>query len=293
MVEVCEPNVGVLTLIDLEHSEGLGDLDGIEKEEGAIFARPLELAVGNGDDPRVLRQLVGSTAHERVAYGSSPGNRIRLQRHELAPDCTTRVEFSRDGALELTTLSSPLLGAPGALAVLAAVAVTEHLAGRRLAAQEIEVALARPEARQAGRLVPTPLADGTLVIDDSYNANPASVRAALDIGQQLARLRGRHLHVVLGEMRELGAFAEAEHDALLPVLRAVRPRSLLALAGHAKRWLGAVDEPGSAAFFETSAGAAEWLLPRLEPGDVVLVKASRGVRAELVVEALSRNKGRA
>jgi UDP-N-acetylmuramoyl-tripeptide--D-alanyl-D-alanine ligase len=291
LVEVCEPDIGVLTLIDLEHSEGLGDLDAIEEEEAAIFARPLDLAVGNGDDPRVMRRLATSKANRRIAYGQGDANQVRLRQLRLASDCTTLVDFGREAAPGPTTIRSPLLGAPGALAVLAAVAVTEHVAGRVLAKEEIETALTRADARQAGRLVPTPLADGTLVIDDSYNANPASVRASLDVAEQLARLRGVHLHLVLGEMRELGAFAEAEHDALLPALRAVRPQSLLALAGHAERWLSAVDEPGRAAFFESSAGAAEWLLPRLQPGDVVLVKASRGVRAELVVEALSRSKG--
>src|SRR5690606_23270532 len=122
----------------------------------------------------------------------------------------------------------------------------------------------------------------TLVLDDSYNANPASMRAALTVARRVADLRGARLHVVLGEMRELGPWSVSEHRKLRGFVAAARPESTTAIGGDARELL---DGARATSFTEDSNAAATAVLPHVQPGDVVLIKASRGVKAELVVQA--------
>ena len=126
------------------------------------------------------------------------------------------------------------------------------------------------------------------MLDDTYNANPASVRAALVVARQLADLRQAELHLVLGEMRELGSWSELEHSGLRTAIAAVKPRSVTAVAGDAQRLLGGGY---TAEFYETAQDAVQPLMSKITPGSVVLVKASRGVRAELMVDALVHRRG--
>ena len=227
-----------------------------------------------------------------LSYGYSRGCDYRVRGAQLTAECTMRVHGERrlsTGASATFEFETPFLGKPGVLATLAALLVCEQATGHPLDLSWFQAALRSPKARQPGRLEAKPLADGSLVVDDTYNANPASVRAAIEVAGELARLRDAKLHLVLGEMRELGPWSVAEHEALRAAIADCQPSSVVAIAGEAKRLLaGAPNEH----FFETAAEAADRVVQNLDPGGVVLVKASRGVRAELVVEALERARGR-
>jgi UDP-N-acetylmuramoyl-tripeptide--D-alanyl-D-alanine ligase len=142
------------------------------------------------------------------------------------------------------------------------------------------LARARPTARRLN-VVEGP--GGLTVLDDCYNANPASVEAALLTARELAG-SGRVV-AVLGDMLELGAGEAEEHARIADVaarLAAVRaylgPRSAAAAPAH---------EAGEAARFVEVEALWAWLKPRLRPGDVVLVKGSRGMRMERLVERLT------
>ncbi len=298
---VSEPDLGVLTLIDLEHTEGLGTLDDIEREEGALLAHTRRRALGNGDDARVHRQLCEHPELSPLLYGYEPHNHYRVLRAELDLEqrgdlrLQMRVMVERAGEvlgpgieLDASRLEfvTPFLGRPGVLASVAALATAEVLAKRRLTRAELEPALFLPSARQAGRLQPHLLADGTLLIDDSYNANPASVLAGLELAQQLAAARRGRLHVVLGEMRELGELSQREHQRIGEALPQFKPASLVAICGHARHFI--TDELHRAAFVEDSSQVLQHLRPHLTPGDVVFVKASRGVAAERVINDLKQ-----
>ncbi len=291
LAAIAEPDVSVLTLIDLEHTQGLGGIDDIEREEAAIFHSSTKLAVGNGDDPRVRRQLA-RCGKPSLGYGFESGCDYRILAAELTPRSTMQVQgerrLSADTEPSSFEFETPFLGEPGALASVAGLLLCERALGRPLERAWFEQALRDPSARQPGRLEPRELSDGTLVIDDSYNANPASVRAAIGVASRVAQLRNARLHLVLGEMRELGEWAEREHRALAAAVAAAEPDSVVAIAGDA-RWIVA-DAP-RAHFFETAAEAAAHTVHAVGAGDVVLVKASRGVHAELVVEALERARG--
>lgn len=291
LTAISRPDIAVLTLIDLEHTEGLGGLEQIAIEEGAIYGAGLRLAVGNADDVLVKEQLARCSAAIKRGYGFDPSAGYRITRAELTERCSTRLSIQRpDGSA--IALESPWLGEPGALATTAALCVAEHYAQRMLEPEFVQRALNEPGGRETGRLQPLQLADGTLVIDDTYNANPASVRAAISIAREVADMRGGRLHLVLGEMRELGAWSRAEHARLAQEITQCRPASVSAIAGEARCWAqtGAVP-PQFQAFYADSRAAALVVPTWIEAGDVVLVKASRGVRAELVVEALVAARG--
>lgn len=293
LVDIARPDVAVLTRISLEHSEGLGDLDSIEEEEGAILRglQPDDVAVLNADDARCVRQAERSSARRQVRYGlasaaAQSGAVYRIAGHETLSPRRTRVRLERPeaGALEA---DSPLLGLPGAYALAAAVAVTETLLGRPLSAAELERALGSTELGEPGRLTALELADGSLLLDDSYNASPASMRSSVAVARELSALGSRRLLLVLGEMRELGSLSEGAHRDLGRDLGFGPAELLIAFGGHAKLFLeGRVGASGRAFFADDALGALSIVRAERRPGDVILVKASFGLGARRVVEGL-------
>jgi UDP-N-acetylmuramoyl-tripeptide--D-alanyl-D-alanine ligase len=298
LTKIAAPNIGVLTLIDVEHAEGLGSLDEIEEEEGALL-RGLPktgTAIGNGDDERVVRQLVAANAKKKISYGTRGAADYRIERRETVGLGGSRVTIERPKGRgrETLALDAPLLGLPGALAVAAAVAVADRVAARAVPADRLASAFHHGPVGEPGRLSPVELGDHTVVLDDSYNANPASVRAAVAAARELADDRAARLVLVIGEMRELGAQSLEQHGLVGRDIGASGAASLVAVGGHAVEFVAPAAAQGvDAAFAADSDLAAEAVLARVRPGDVVLVKASRGVRAERIVEALVRAKGRA
>lgn len=290
------PDLAVLTLIGLEHTEGLGDLDGIEREEGEIWSGLGRegLAVANADDPRVQRTLQAVAPIRSLNYGYAEGANYRLRARTpnalggSALAVERRTPFSEDAIV----LDTPLLGEAGAYATLAALAVGEWLSQAALEPQLVSSALSA--AGEPGRLTPIELRDGTIVLDDSYNSNPASVKSSLATAAEIARARGARLVLVIGEMRELGALAAEQHAEVGGFIAGSGAALLLALVGDARRFVEPAQSAGiDALFAENSERGLELLLSRLQPKDVVLVKASRGVRAERLVRGLCDAKGRA
>jgi len=290
------PDLAVLTLIGLEHTEGLGDLDGIEREEGEIWSGLGRegLAVANADDARVQRTLQTVAPLRSLSYGYAEGANYRLRTRTpnalggSALEIERRTPFTEDSI----RLDTPLLGGAGAYATLAALAVGEWL--NQAALQPELVSSALSAAGESGRLTPIELRDGTVVLDDSYNSNPASVTSSLATAREIARARGARLVLVMGEMRELGALAAEQHAEVGGFIAESGAALLLALEGDAQRFVAPAQHAGiDALFAETSEQGLELLLSRLQPKDVVLVKASRGVRAERLVRGLCDAKGRA
>jgi UDP-N-acetylmuramoyl-tripeptide--D-alanyl-D-alanine ligase len=293
LTEMSSPDLGVLTLIGYEHTEGLGDLDGVEAEEGALFGG-CRIALGNADDERVRRQLARATG-PRVSYGqradadycfrvvsmSASGSDLEVGRKLLGRQVTSQF---RIGAI----------GDAGAYAACAALAAAETLLGRELSAETCNAAFASALASEAGRLCPVELSGGILLLDDTYNANPESVESSIKTARKLAEQRQVDLVLVLGEMRELGALSPSLHRRVGEAAAAPPPALIVAIAGDARLLCEAAQARGARAEFVADAeAAAGLLLERLSGPSVVLVKASRGVRAEQVVQRLIAAKGRA
>lgn len=288
------PNVGVLTLIGLEHSEGLGSLDGVEQEEGAVFCTVVRggAIVFNGDDERVSRQAARVADLRKVSYGFGEQRDYRVVNRKTAASgsCTLTIKRADGTRIEAET---DLLGKAGAYAALATLAVAELCANGPVEGQVLSRALGSEGVGEAGRLSPVELADGSMLIDDSYNSNPASLESSLDVARELAELRQADLFLVLGEMRELGDLSRVEHERLGRTLGATGARHLIAIAGDARFFAEACDERPRAAFAPDADLALPLVLDAVRPGDVILVKASRSVGAERVVEGLIGAKGRA
>ena len=293
--KIAEPDVAVLTLVATEHSQGLGDLDAIEGEEASVFVglKADGVIVVNQDDARALRSARATEAGRIVGYGASPPAAYQVLQRETLSAESSRVRVSRPsgGVIEATV---PLLGAPAALAIAAAVAVADAVGAAPSPADTLAAGFASPLVAEAGRMRPVELPDGTLLLDDSYNANPVSVLAALQTAQELSARRNAELLLVLGEMRELGAFSEREHRQLGTAVASSGAAGLVAISGDARWFVQPALSAGMDAVFVADAAAA---LPavrqRLRAGSVVLIKASRGVRADKVVEGLRSGNGRA
>ncbi len=288
LAEICQPDIGVLTLIDLEHTEGLGGIEAIAEEEAAIWSTLSEsqLAIGNADDVRVASRLAAVHA-QKTAYGRAVGADYRiLERHAR-----------RSGGADVTIRRSagdlrvacPLTGEPGALSLAAALAVAEAVYGD-VTQDQLQAAMAHPGLGEQGRLQPVELDDGMLVIDDTYNSNPASVRASVAAALEIAEMRSGRVVAVLGEMLELGEFSQAEHQRVGRFLSESRVGHVVAVQGDACHITAELPD-GRGTFVSTAQDAATYLLGELRASDIVLVKGSRGVGLETVVHTLLDTRG--
>jgi UDP-N-acetylmuramoyl-tripeptide--D-alanyl-D-alanine ligase len=268
--EIVEPEVAVVTSIAEEHLEGLGDLAGVLREESAIFDGA-ELAVVPAAQPEVGEAARGR-ARRVVSAGLDAGD-LRAARWGIAADGLGWIEL--DGI----TVRPPLRGVHNLRNAMLALAV----------AREVGVSLEAAAAGIASMPVPTmrsawePLGRAVL-INDAYNANPGSTRAALELLHRAGE--GRQRVAVLGTMRELGAHGERLHaeiarlalESPIEVVAGVGDfASALTAAGHGdSRIVTAGDVPDL------------WplLAPRLAPDAMILLKGSRGVALERLLPSL-------
>ncbi len=289
LASVAEPDVGVLTLIASAHTERLGSIEGVAAEKGALLAAlaPRGVAIGCGDDARVRTQLTLARAGRRHTYGRAQDADVRIVSREALGLSSSQVVLDRLGKGSIS-FETPLLGEAGALASAAAVAVVELALGATLTSDVAERAFAAAEVGAgAGRLVPRIFSDGLALIDDSYNANPASMRASIAAAAEIARATDRRLVLVLGEMRELGDDADACHEEVGNAAARSGAHAVIAVVGRARRIAEAARAAGLwAEFRDAVPDATDLALRVVGAGDLVLVKASRGVATEKIVRAL-------
>jgi UDP-N-acetylmuramoyl-tripeptide--D-alanyl-D-alanine ligase len=289
LAAIAEPDVGVVTLVAEAHTELVGSIDLVAREKGALFQAlaPGGVAIGNADDARVRGELSRSPARKKLLYGYADDADVRIALRDVASMTRARLELAvRDRGL--VAFETPLLGEAGALASAAAVAVvafglggdvTSDVAARGFAAAEVGAG--------AGRLVPRAFASGLAVVDDSYNANPASMRASIRAAAELARATGRRLVLVLGEMLELGAISDDAHADVGRAAAASGAEVIVAVSGRARLIAEAAKVAGVwVEFREDAAEATNVVVRAVTSGDLVLVKGSRGVATESIVRAL-------
>jgi UDP-N-acetylmuramoyl-tripeptide--D-alanyl-D-alanine ligase len=286
LAAIANATVGVVTTIGTAHIEFLGSRENIAEEKGDLTAavRSDGVAVLPGDDP------LGRAQAKRC--------RARVVLFGRGADCGVRATNVRpDGDGFAFTLATPQgeialraagLGEPTVTNALAASAAC-LAAGATLA--QVAAGLAK-YAPAKGRMQRVQLASGALVIDDTYNANPQSMEAAL---ASLARLRGSgRAFAVLGDMGELGAHAEEGHRQIGARAGELRIDALYPLGQQAPLLrdaaLGAGLDAARIHLLASHDEIASALRKTLRSGDVVLVKGSRSMRMERVVEALSGTK---
>ena len=276
LAEIARPDVAVVTCVGPSHLEGLRSLEGVaeEKEHLVQALGPDGVAVLNFDDERV-RAMAEATRGRVVAFGTTGGD-VRAERIETGPD---GVRFTLETGTEIRL---PVPGRHNVLNALAAVAAARQF---DLTDDLIAAALAVYRAPKM-RLARTALAGGGTLIDDAYNANPLSTAAALEV-LCLQPKSGRYV-LVQGDMLELGAETERRHEELGRAI-AASCVGLLVTVGTLTRAtsLAAAERTDLVRLhFGDSQAAAGEVVELLAPGDVVLVKGSRGLAMEHVVAAI-------
>ncbi|MCP5150558.1 MAG: UDP-N-acetylmuramoyl-tripeptide--D-alanyl-D-alanine ligase [Chromatiales bacterium] len=279
LTEIAQPAVGVITQCAPAHLEGFGSVEGVARAKGELVERlpPGATAVLNVDDPYFDLWTRMAGGHPVVSFGFGAAADVRVR-------WVARVD---GGDVELETpigraeLRLPLLGRHSA-ANAAAAAAAAMVAGADL--RQIVAGLERmqPVAR---RLRPLAGPRGSTIVDDTYNANPRSVEAAIEV---LAALPGDHW-MVLGDMAELGEDAERLHRRVGERAREAGVSRLFTLGGLAVA--SASGFGATASHFDAVdalVDALDTTLARSAPGEVtVLVKGSRSARMERVVDALT------
>ena len=281
LTKICTPDIGVLTNIGPAHLEGLGSIEGVMEEKGDLLKNlnPDAKAILNADDPRVV-QLASKTKAEVVLYGLSREAAIRAEEiNEAKAEISFKLIFA--GVKISVNLKSP--GRFMVSKSLAAAAVGHQIG---LSGETVKPGL-ESFTPVSGRMNIEHLPGGIHLIDDTYNANPESMKAAFaTLSTMRAGARGV---VAIGDMLELGAQAELLHRKV-GALAARTGISRLYAYGEfcAQVTAGARDEgmPPGDTFFGSHAEIVADLKNWLQPGDWVLVKGSRGMTMEKVVQGL-------
>ncbi|MFJ3716108.1 UDP-N-acetylmuramoyl-tripeptide--D-alanyl-D-alanine ligase [Streptomyces sp. NPDC090057] len=279
------PRIGLVLNVGSAHIGEFGGREQIAQAKGELVeALPEDgAAVLNADDP-LVRAMASRTKAKVVLFGESAEADVRAENVRLTDSGQPAFRLhTPSGASDVTMR---LYGEHHVSNALAAAAVAHELG---MSAQEIATALSEAGSLSRWRMEVTERPDGVTIVNDAYNANPESMRAAL---RALAAMgRGRRTWAVLGKMAELGDEALAEHDAVGRLAVRLNVSKLVAVGGLEASWLqlGAYNEGswGEESVHVSDAQAAVDLLrSELRPGDVVLVKASRSVGLEGVAQAL-------
>jgi UDP-N-acetylmuramoyl-tripeptide--D-alanyl-D-alanine ligase len=278
---IARPHIGIVTNIGPSHMERMGNLETVAKAKSELVqALPADGdAILNIDDP-LVRQMEGTTAARPFFYGLDPA--ADLYADEIESRGLGGIAFRAHYAGETVMLKLPLLGRHSVHTALAGAAAGLLLG---LGWDAIVDGL-RDESAQL-RLLAVPSASGATLIDDTYNASPASSLAALNL---LAELDGRRI-VVLGDMLELGEIEEEAHRTV--GRRVAEVADLLISVGARARWIAEEARisgmgAGQITTIETNAEAIALLNSLMRSGDKVLIKGSRGVAMETIVAALQQ-----
>jgi UDP-N-acetylmuramoyl-tripeptide--D-alanyl-D-alanine ligase len=262
--DCCEPDVAVVTSIGEEHLEGLGDLAGVLREEASLLDG-VPLAVVPDDHAGLVTEAV-----QRARAVAPEAEAVRSH---LAPD--GRVGLAADGYAVTLPLRGAHQAANARLALRVARALGVAAADALDGMAAMPVPRMRGEWRQLGALT---------LINDAYNANPPSVRAALALLASVGE--GRQRIAVLGTMRELGAQSDALHDEMARLALAAPLDHVVAVGDFAAA--AARVAPGDPRVHAAPDAEAAWpvLAPLLGDDAVLLLKASRGVQLERLLPHL-------
>jgi UDP-N-acetylmuramoyl-tripeptide--D-alanyl-D-alanine ligase len=299
LADVAQPQVGVVTTVSLAHTERLGSLDGVADEKTALLrALPREGVAIYGSDSEPLRaRAPGFGPEQRFGFGREAGADLKLIRIAIGVDFSTEVRWTLQGDPTERSFELALGGVAAALDALAALGVVLGIYGEAsLAAAAAGMRSVQP---LPGRMRPRKSSHGALVIDDTYNANPASMSASLRTLSELARVRGGRAVAALADMAELGSHSQAEHErigrevvdlGLSDVFFCGRESAVAAKTARDEVRARRAKGP-RVVHVEDPLGCVSELTRLLGPRDAVLVKGSRALAMERVVEALSPEEG--
>lgn len=285
LTQIARPDIGVVTNVGLAHVEIFGNIENISKAKAELVVDlpPTGWAVLNADDPRVVA-MTERTAAQIITFGHDENADVRFSEVNVSESGKTKFNVSSSFGETDTQSGSALLPLGG-----------KHLASNASAAVAVGLLLGVDltqgcRALNAMTLISPHRArvfkhDSWTIIDDTYNANPESMSAALQLLVDIAGSRRKV--AVLGEMRELGALGAKEHERIGAQAADADLSVLIAVGDLARFYLPTL--PSGVKTFECAdaLGAIEALRSALQPNDVVLVKASRALGLEAVVADIS------
>lgn len=275
LTRIAQPDIAVITNIGTMHIENLGSREGILKAKLELLEglRPNGSVIFNGDDD--LLCTVAEKYHA-TTFGFSAHCDVRAE-NLTAEGETQRFTVAADGLRFEVTL--PVAGRHNVLNALAAVAV-----GRRMGVSPEAMQRALVDFHNTGMRQRIYALHGMTVIEDCYNAGPESMRAALQVLHD-TKTDGRRI-AVLGGMLELGDHAPQAHFEV-GQLAAKTADAVFAYGAHSEQYVRGAQGSGiPAAQYPTHEALAEALKAYAKPGDVLLVKGSRGMRMERVLELI-------
>ena len=287
LVKMVRPHIAIVTLIAAAHLGHFKSLDEIARAKAEIFEglEPGGVALINRDDASwaLLGRLAKAAGVEKVAgFGEHAKAIFRLTNMALHPDHS--LMSAKIGGKEVTAT----IGAPGRhvvqniLAVLGAV----HLAGADVSAAALSLASLTAEAGRGRRHVLSHPKGSITLIDESYNANPASMRAALALLEATPTSGSGRRIAVLGDMLELGSHSQRLHSALAELVSRTRT-DLIFLAGPEMKALADTLHDGAQIEYRTGVDELKpVLLEAIGPGDVIMVKSSKGIGFSKLIDAI-------
>ena len=284
LCEIAEPTHGLITNVGKEHLEFFVDEEGVAREEKELF-RFLEKNKGipfvNCDDKHLQEEC--KAMKRSLCYGAASSADIRAKKvevNELGQAKFNIVWAKKD------VLFSVKLSVPGIHNVTNALAAST--VGLKLKVKPKKIAEALRKFTSASKRMEILSHNGIIILNDTYNSNPDSVIVALKTLQSF-NTSGKKI-VVLGDMRELGEASKREHTNIGVVASEMKFDRLFTFGPFSKYTSEAFGH-SSAKHFESKEALGEELKTLLQPGDVVLVKGSRGMKMEEVVQQLTASNG--
>jgi UDP-N-acetylmuramoyl-tripeptide--D-alanyl-D-alanine ligase len=293
LCELSRPRIGVVTNVGPTHLERLGAIERIaEAKSELIRALPPAdeggVAILNADDP-LVRAMAGLTRARVVTYGLNPATDFWAD--EIDSDGLDGIRFRLHSADDSFYLHLPMLGRHSVHTALRAAAV-----GRVDGLTWTEIIEGLEKMRGQLRLLVAPGLRDTTLIDDTYNASPESMLAALNLLEDITRQMVDRPHrpiAVLGDMLELGSYEEQGHRVVgARAAQVVGDGKLVAVGPRARliaeEAIAAGLQPADVHVAATNLDAIAVLLGLIQPGDIILVKGSRSLGMETISDALSR-----
>ncbi|WP_372406925.1 UDP-N-acetylmuramoyl-tripeptide--D-alanyl-D-alanine ligase [Streptomyces luteireticuli] len=298
LAELTPPRIGLVLNVGTAHIGEFGGREQIAVAKGELVeALPAAaeggVAVLNADDP-LVRAMADRTKARVVLFGEAADADVRAADVRLT--AAGQPSFTLHTPTGCADVTMRLYGEHHVSNALAAAAVAHELG---MPVQEIASALSGAGQLSRWRMEVTERADGVTIVNDAYNANPESMRAALRALAAMgdaAKARGGRTWAVLGQMAELGEESLAEHDAVGRLAVRLNVSKLVAVGDREAAWLcmGAYNEGSwgeESVHVSDVRAAVDLLRSELRPGDVVLVKGSRSVGLERVAEQLLAAEG--
>ena len=271
LVKVSEPDYGIITNVGKAHLLGFGTFDGVKKAKGALYdyvaAHDGEVFV-NADDADLVSMAESRSGMVLIPYG------IENDEAEILP-VTPDEPFLRLGFPDGRILKTALVGSYNAANVLAALCIGRHFGVDEDAAFDAISSYTPSNSRS--QMVRT--ANNTLIVD-AYNANPSSMRAALD---NFSRIEAPDKTALLGDMRELGENSVNEHIDILRLALSLGLSDLCLVGDEFSKAMKSVDCPPTVRWYPDSSMLAAALHNAPLTGHVILIKGSRGIMMEKVL----------